>query len=74
MKKALITFILLISTFFLLSAQEEGLAITDTLGKDKSLQAVVVPILFSTPETGFGVGAGAQLFFLRQSNIYNARL
>lgn len=59
---------------FALNAQDEGLVRTDTIGKDKKIQAVVIPILFSTPETGFGVGAGAQLFFLRQSNIYNSRL
>ncbi len=74
MRKALVTCFLLLCSTFLLNAQDEGIARTDTLGKDKKLQAVVVPILFSTPETGFGVGAGAQLFFLRQSNIYNSRL
>ena len=57
-----------------LKAQDKGIARTDTLGKEKKIQAVVVPIVFSTPETGFGAGGGAQLFFLRKSNIYNSRL
>ena len=72
MKRMLLTFLLCSS--FSLMAQDKALIRSDTLGKTKSLQAVIVPILFSTPETGFGGGAGAQLFFLRQSNIYNARL
>jgi len=54
-------------------AQNRGLVRTDTIGKERSFQMVAVPIVFSTPETGFGFGAGAQLFFLRKSNIYNAR-
>ena len=73
MRKALVIASLLISSIAVF-AQDEGIARSDTLGRDKKLQAVVVPIIFSTPETGFGLGAGAQLFFLRQSNIYNSRL
>lgn len=74
MSKRLLIILFFMIGAFSLSAQDEGLVRTDTLGKDRKLQAVVVPILFSTPETGFGIGAGAQLFFLRQSNIYNSRL
>ena len=40
----------------------------------RKVQFVGLPVLFSTPETGFGFGGGGQLFFPSQSNIYNARL
>ena len=46
----------------------------DTLAKGKSLKIIALPVVFSTPETGFGFGAGAQMFLLRKTNIYNARL
>ncbi len=47
---------------------------TDTLGKQKNLQALVLPVLFYTPETSVGFGVGSQLFLLRESNTYNSRL
>lgn len=72
-KRAFIVFLFLTMAQVLI-AQDDALIRTDTLGKSKKIQAVIVPIVFSTPETGFGGGAGAQLFFLRKSNIYNARL
>jgi len=74
MRRSLIILLFFGFTSQLLYGQDEGIARTDTLGSGKKLQAVVVPIVFSTPETGFGLGAGAQLFFLRKSNIYNSRL
>ncbi len=46
----------------------------DTLGQGKKFRIIALPVVFSTPETGFGFGAGAQMFMLRKSNIYNARL
>ncbi len=62
-------------TFSLLAQQDEGAIYqTDTLGGGKSLKIIALPVLFSTPETGVGFGAGAQMFLLRKSNIYNARL
>ncbi len=57
----------------LLSQEEESFLRTDTLGK-KKIQVIALPIIFFTPETSFGFGAGTQLFFLSQSNIYNSRL
>lgn len=49
----------------------------DTLGKQKRVEFVVLPIAFYTPETDFGLGGGAQFFFKdlvdvpfrRESNI-----
>ena len=46
----------------------------DTLGQGKKLKIIALPVVFSTPETGFGFGAGAQMFLLRKTNIYNDRL
>ncbi len=47
---------------------------TDTIGKEKNFQALVLPVLFYTPETSVGLGVGSQLFLLRESNTYNSRL
>lgn len=58
-----------------LHAQEqEAIYEFDTLGKPKSIQFVGLPFIFSTPETSFGFGAGAQLFLLRQTNADRTRL
>ncbi|MEJ2005582.1 MAG: BamA/TamA family outer membrane protein [Cyclobacteriaceae bacterium] len=38
------------------------------------VQFVGLPVVFSTPETGFGFGGGGQIFVPSQSNIYNSRL
>lgn len=71
---------LLLVTVCLLScclwAQQDQRAVYqfDTLGEGKSLKIIALPVVFSTPETGFGFGAGAQMFLLRKTNIYNARL
>ena len=46
----------------------------DTVGKQKSLQVIALPVVFYTPETSVGFGGGAQIFLLRQSNVYNSRL
>jgi len=62
-------------TLSMLAQQNEGAIYqSDTLGKGKALKIIALPVLFSTPETGFGFGAGAQMFLLRKSNVYNARL
>ena len=59
----------------LLAQQDQGaLYQFDTLRQGKKLKIIALPVLFSTPETGFGFGAGAQMFLLRKTNIYNARL
>lgn len=47
---------------------------TDTIGKGKKLRIIAVPIVFTSPETGFGFGGGGQVFLLNKSNIYNSRL
>src|SRR5688572_33457624 len=47
---------------------------SDTLNKNKKFQFVAIPIIFYTPETSFGFGAGGQIFLLKQKNIYNDRV
>ena len=47
---------------------------TDTIAKSKNYQFLVVPIVFYTPETDFGFGAGGQLFLLKNKNKYNDRV
>ncbi|TYA52665.1 BamA/TamA family outer membrane protein [Formosa maritima] len=47
---------------------------SDTINKNKKFQFVAIPIIFYTPETSFGFGAGAQVFLLKQKNIYNDRV
>lgn len=46
---------------------------TDTLKIRKKVQIIALPVVFYTPETKFGFGAGLQTFFLTQTNIYNSR-
>lgn len=46
---------------------------SDTLNS-KKFQFVAIPIIFYTPETNFGFGGGAQVFLLKQKNIYNDRV
>lgn len=47
---------------------------TDTLGKSKKIQFIGIPIVFYTPETSVGFGAGGQVFLLQEKNIYNKRI
>ncbi|MEO8934976.1 MAG: BamA/TamA family outer membrane protein [Xanthomarina sp.] len=56
------------------SQTQEGIVKSDTLNKNKKFQFITIPIVFYTPETSFGFGAGAQMFLLKQKNIYNERV
>ena len=70
-----ILLIIIVSVASVLFAQRgDPVLRSDTINRDKSLQFVGVPFIFSTPETSFGFGAGAQIFLLNQSNLYNSRL
>jgi hypothetical protein len=46
---------------------------TDTINSKKNFQMIILPVVFYTPETQFGFGAGLQTFFYNKSNIYNSR-
>ncbi len=76
MKKYLFFLLFIIGLKGSLFAQQDQGAVyqSDTLGGGKALKIIALPVLFSTPETGFGFGAAAQMFLLRKTNIYNARL
>jgi len=54
--------------------REEGFVKSDTIGKQKNIKLIAIPIAFYTPETQFGVGGGGQLFLLNNTNQYNQRL
>ncbi len=54
--------------------REEGFVRTDTIGKQKKIKLIALPIAFYTPETQFGIGGGGQLFLLNNTNQYNQRL
>ncbi len=47
---------------------------TDTIGSDKNVQLLGIPVAFYTPETDFGFGAGVQWFFYHKKNVYNQRV
>jgi len=60
----------------LMKGQAEDLSIyrTDTIQLRKNIELIGIPLVFYSPETQFGFGAGGQLFFHNQQNIYNSRL
>ena len=75
MKKGLLIILYCLISSCLLAQQDQGAVYKfDTLRQGKKLKIIALPVVFSTPETGFGFGAGAQMFLLRKTNIYNARL
>ena len=45
----------------------------DTLGKEKKIQVMALPVVFYTPETEFGVGGGALFFFKNMKDVINLR-
>ncbi len=70
-----ISFFLLLVPFFLTGQgrDEEGFIKSDTIGKQKKIKLIALPIAFYTPETKFGIGGGGQLFLLDKTNQYNQR-
>ena len=46
---------------------------SDTFDIKKKVQVMILPVVFYTPETQFGFGAGLQTFIYSKSNIYNSR-
>ena len=47
--------------------------VSDTLKTGGNLKLVGIPVVFSTPETGFGFGAGGQLFLTGERNTFKTR-
>lgn len=54
-------------------SRDEALLRSDTLKTGNNLKLIGVPVIFSTPETGFGFGGGGQLFFTGESNTFKNR-
>lgn len=69
-----ILFLILLPAFLSGQGREEGFVRSDTIGKQKNIKLIALPIAFYTPETKFGVGGGGQLFLLNNTNKYNQRL
>lgn len=66
-------FILGIS-FHVFGQRKDGAIIhSDTLNSGSNLKLIGIPVIFSTPETGFGFGGGGQLFLTGESNTFKAR-
>ncbi len=76
MKKIILLYIVtfLVPIFLVAQGRDEGFVKTDTIGKQKKIKLIAIPIAFYTPETEFGVGGGGQLFLLNKTNQYNQRL
>lgn len=75
MKKLRFIFLLMLWPILIIGqGREAGFVRSDTLGKQKNIKLIALPIAFYTPETKFGVGGGGQVFLLKNTNIYNQRL
>jgi len=74
-KRHIVSVLFILLTLGLSGQQKEAKKIeTDTISIRKKIQLLGVPLVFYTPETNFGFGLGAQVFFLNQTNVYNSRL
>ncbi|MGB5403865.1 MAG: BamA/TamA family outer membrane protein [Robiginitalea sp.] len=54
-------------------SRDKAILRSDTLKTGKNLKLIGIPVVFSTPETGFGFGGGGQLFFTGESNTFRDR-
>jgi len=68
----LVTFLIGLS-YVSLAQENKAVYQSDTLGSEKSIKMIGLPVAFVTPETGFGFGGGAQFFLPKRTNIYNDR-
>lgn len=68
-------FILLLFFPLLSMAQrgEDAIVRSDTLNKKSNIKLIGIPVIFSTPETGFGFGGGGQLFITGENNLFKSR-
>ena len=69
----ILMFLIGTATGFFQTGQDKGIVRTDTLGSGRNLKLVGIPVIFSTPETGFGFGGGGQLYINRKENTFLAR-
>ncbi|WP_224488101.1 BamA/TamA family outer membrane protein [Robertkochia flava] len=68
-----IIWLLFLFSLSLKGQERDGLPL-DTLKGSRNLKFIGIPIAFYTPETQFGVGGGAQLFLLNNTNRFNERV
>ncbi len=74
MRPYLLPILLLCSSFLALAQrQDQAIIRSDTLNKGKNLKLLGIPVIFSTPETGFGFGGGGQLFLTSEKNVFRSR-
>lgn len=74
MRRYLILISLLSFSFHALAQrQDQAIIRSDTLNKGKDLKLIGIPVIFSTPETGFGFGGGGQLFLTSEKNVFRSR-
>jgi len=73
--RRLLPYLMLLCCASAAMAQRDDQAIvrSDTLNKGRKLKLIGIPVIFSTPETGFGFGGGGQLFLTAERNIFGAR-
>ncbi len=74
MRRILLLVSLLFCSLMALAQRDAGAIVrSDTINKGGNLKLVGIPVIFSTPETGFGFGGGGQLFLTAERNIFGAR-
>ena len=74
MRRILFSISLLFFSLNALAQRDAGAIVrSDTLNKGGNLKLVGIPVIFSTPETGFGFGGGGQLYLIADRNIFGAR-
>ena len=74
MRRGLLLLVVFCISFSTLGQQDDkSIVRSDTINKGGNLKLIGVPVIFSTPETGFGFGGGGQLFLTSEKNIFGAR-
>jgi outer membrane protein assembly factor BamA len=74
MRRLLPFILLLVFPLITLAQGRDGAIVrSDTLNTKSNLKLIGIPVIFSTPETGFGFGGGGQLFLTGEKNIFRSR-
>lgn len=54
-------------------SRDQAIVRSDTVKTGSNLKLIGIPVVFSTPETGFGFGGGGQLFLTSEQNTFRQR-
>jgi hypothetical protein len=73
MRRFLLILLITFPLFSMAQRRDDAIIRSDTLNKKSNLKLIGVPVVFSTPETGFGFGGGGQLFLMGEENIFRSR-